>query len=183
MYKSIIKKLINVLIKSYSWEFPWRIKTSISLVSIQIRPWERVLERDIYRCRRMGKGRSLRKDWILSLNCKAAFGKFNVGVGEIAFSKIVVDVGVDGRRDGRANVDVVSSSFLSKRGEKRGWKFNPECQLSRGIGYRLDERSEDCARGGNRGERVKMTKRRHNISRQRVSASLITYHIIYDGNY
>lgn len=95
-----------------------------------------------------GVGQSLRKDWILSLNCKAAFGKFNAGSEESCspFPEVVVVV-VDYPTSMSTSTDDATAvrtpmSFPSvpfDGDEEQGWKFNPECQLSRRIGYRLGE--------------------------------------------
>ncbi|KYM99887.1 hypothetical protein ALC62_09508 [Cyphomyrmex costatus] len=104
-----------------------------------------------------GVGQPLRKDWILSLNCKAAFSKFNARSegSRSPFSEVVADyptsmsTSTDDATAVRTPMSFPLRSF--RRGdEERGWKFNPECQLSRRIGYRLGEqRREGCAKRGN----------------------------------
>ncbi|EGI68752.1 hypothetical protein G5I_02532 [Acromyrmex echinatior] len=106
-----------------------------------------------------GVGQPLRKDWILSLNCKAAFSKFNARSegSRSPFPEVVADyptsmsTSTDDATAVRTPMSFPLRSFR-RSDEKRGWKFNPECQLSRRIGYRLGEQRrgrEGCARRGN----------------------------------
>lgn len=111
-----------------------------------------------------GVGQPLRKDWILSLNCKVAFSKFNARsegsrspFPEVADYPTSMSTSTDDATAVRTSMSFPLRSF--RRGdEERGWKFNPECQLSRRIGYRLGEEGGRVAQGS-----VKMTRRRHNV--------------------
>jgi len=62
------------------------------------------------------------EDWILSLNCKAE-------------RSANLTRGLEGRRASRRRSPSIRS--LPPLRQCRGWKFNPDCQLSRGIGYRI----------------------------------------------
>jgi len=80
------------------------------------------------------------EDWILSLNCKAE-------------RSANLTRGLEGRRASRRPSPSIRSLPLR---ECRGWKFNPDCQLSRGIGYRITR-----AKGR---ERVEMMRRKRNAT-------------------
>ncbi|KYM83880.1 hypothetical protein ALC53_05740 [Atta colombica] len=106
-----------------------------------------------------GVGQPLCKDWILSLNCKAAFSKFNARSegSRSPFPEVVADYPTSmstSTDDATAVRTPMSFSLRSFRhdDEKRGWKFNPECQLSRRIGYHLESNSSSSNSGNDKDE-------------------------------